>query len=69
MFKCPICEGEGGWPDDRGIDGYEDWDDCGACDTTGRVGFRWYVSNRFWNSVPVIFVEWYIDHMWKKEEK
>ncbi len=67
MFKCPICKGFGGWPDDRGIDGYEDWDDCGACNKTGRVGLGWMLSHWFWNTVPVEFIEWYYDFTHREE--
>ena len=69
MLKCPVCDGEGGWSDDRGIDGYEDWDNCGACASTGRVGIRWLLSYWFWITVPVRFVEWYGDWRYPYEHK
>ena len=59
-MRCPTCNGEGGWPDDRGIDGYEDWDDCGRCEQ-GSVSIWNILSQWFWERVPVSFLEWYGD--------
>ena len=68
MTKCPICEGEGGWSDDRGIDGYEDWDDCGFCGAAGSVPLTSYWSHWFWTHLPQRIWEWYADFLYRKEE-
>ena len=65
-MKCPICKGEGGWSDDRGIDGHEDWDDCGACGAIGEVSLRWVASHWFWNHLPDFIWERYVD--WRYDE-
>ena len=67
MFKCPICEGEGALWEIMEPELGEYANPCGACDSTGSVGLRWYASYWFWNIVPVRFVEWYYDWVHRNE--
>jgi hypothetical protein len=65
-MRCPICEGEGGWPDDRGIDGYEDWDDCSFCNKTGSASLGSIASYWFWTHLPDTIWERYVN--WRYDE-
>ena len=66
-MKDPVCEGKGGWTE--GIDRWNTWwDSCPHCDGTGVIGIRKWLSYWFWNTVPVEFVEWYADIIWKNTE-
>lgn len=66
-MKCPVCDGGGGWPDDRGIDGYEDWDDCGYCSAVGTISLRHYLSYWFWQYLPQRPWEWYVE--WRYDDR
>ncbi len=54
---CPICEGEGRLVEYSEPELGTYYNNCGACDATGRVGIWWLVSHWFWSTVPVRFVE------------
>ena len=64
-MKCSICEGEGEF-----IDYMEDYVpaaryDCPACTGSGEMCLREWLSQWFWENVPVEFAEWYGERKWK----
>jgi len=69
MPKCPLCEGKGEW-----LEGIADidppnswWEKCPRCKATGRIGIVDALREWFWNTVPVRFMEWYIDQRWPEK--
>ena len=67
-IECPICDGKGRFVEYSEPELGTYYSYCGACKETGRVGIRWLLSYWFWNTVPVEFIEWYADHVMRREE-
>ena len=68
-FECPICEGAGELVEYSEPELGHYSNPCGACNSTGKVGIRWYASYWFWNTVPVRFIEWYADRVLRAERE
>lgn len=67
-MKCPVCEGEGGWWDDMGIDGYSQHERCGLCIEEGTINLKKWLNHQFWNHLPQAIWEWYVDLKYPNKE-
>ncbi len=63
-MKCPVCEGEGGWWDDMGIEGYSQYDNCGLCNE-GVINLKKWLKHQYWKHLPQALWEWYVDWKYK----
>lgn len=66
-MKCPTCEGKGGWGYYISYPDMHVFEECLRCKETGKVGIVEWLQHQFWSRVPVRFVEWCADIMYREE--
>lgn len=70
-MECPICEGEGGWNEDVGLDYTFLYTDCPYCGGTGKIFLFKWLRYMFWTECAP---DWLFDLLaeithWKEMRK